>query len=103
MMAASSFFLYFWSVLPSIPVIAIIARTGRYLKEEKDEYQRLMTMQAILTGTAALLGTILVSDFLRSFARTGALPPFAGFLIFCAGMAGTQAFQKLRNRVPDGE
>ncbi len=97
------FYLYFWSVLPSLPVIGVIVRMGRYLKEEKDEYQRLMAMQAILVGTAALLGTVLVSDFLRSFAGLGALPPFVAFLIFCAGMAATEAVQRIRNRVPDDE
>ena len=97
------FFLYFWSVIPAIPVLAVIARMARYLKEESDEYQKLLTMRSILVGTAALLGTVLVSDFMRSFAGLGALPPFTGFLVFCAGMAGTEWVQKLHNRVPDGE
>jgi hypothetical protein len=97
------FFLYFWSVMPAIPVLAVMIRMGRYLQEEKDEYLRLMAMQAILVGTAALLGTLVVTDFLRTFANTGALPPFLSFIIFCAGMAATQAVQKLRNRVADDE
>ncbi len=50
------FFLYFWSVIPAIPILAVMVRMGRYLQEEKDEYLRLMVMQAILVGTAALLG-----------------------------------------------
>jgi hypothetical protein len=79
------FFLYFWSVLPAIPVLAVMVRMGRYLQEENDEYLRLMAMQAILVGTAALLGSLVVSDFLRSFANTGALPPFVSFIIFCGG------------------
>jgi hypothetical protein len=93
------FFLYFWSVLPAIPILAVLIRMGRYLQEEKDEYLRLMAMQAILVGTAALMATLVVSDFLRAFANTGALPPFVSFIIFCAGMAIAQAVQKLRNRV----
>ncbi len=97
------FFLYFWSLLPAIPVVGVIFRMGRYLAEETDEYQRLMTMRSILVGTAALLGTVVVSDFLRSFAGMGDLPPFTGFLIFCGAMAGTEWVQKIRNRVPDGE
>ena len=97
------FYLYFWSVIPAIPVIAVIARMGRYLQQEKDEYQRLLAMQAILVGTAALLATLVVNDFVRAFANTAALPPFSGFLIFCAGMGVTQTVQKLRNRVPENE
>ena len=83
---AERFYLYFWSGIPAIPVVAIIVRMGRYLREEKDEYQRLLAMQSILVGTAALLVTVVVSDFLRAFARVRALPPFTGFLVFCAGM-----------------
>ena len=98
---AQHFFLYFWSVVPAIPILGVVVRMGRYLQEEKDEYLRLMTMQAVLVGTAALLATLVVSDFLRAFANTGALPPFVSFLIFCAGMAVTQAVQKLRNRASD--
>lgn len=97
------FYLYFWSVLPAIPVIAVIARMGRYLKEENDEYQRLLAMQSILVGTAALLGTVVVNDFVRTFANAPALPPFSTFIIFCVGMGITQLFHKLRDRVPDGE
>ena len=96
-------FLYFWSVIPAIPVIAVIVRMGRYLKEEKDEYQRLLAMQSILVGTAALLGSEVVNDFLRAFAKAPALPPFSTFIIFCAGMGGTQQVERVRNRVPDGE
>ena len=93
--------LYFWSVLPSIPILGVVVRMGRYLREENDEYVRMMAMQAILAGTAALLATLLVSDFLRAFAYTGSLPPFAGFLIFCGGMATAQLVQWLRNRASD--
>ena len=97
------FLLYFWSVLPAIPILGVLARMGRYLQEEKDEYQRWLVMQAILVGTAALLGTLVVSDFLRAFANTAGLPPFLGFIIFCAGMGVTQSAKRLQNRIPDDE
>jgi hypothetical protein len=97
------FFLYFWSAVPSVPVLGVLWRMGQYLREEKDEYLRWMTMQAILVGTGVLLAVVLVSDFLRAFANNGALPPFVAFLIFCGGMAATQAVQRLRNRVSADE
>lgn len=97
------FFLYFWSVIPAIPVMAVIWRMARYLKQESDEYQRLLVMQSVLVGAAALLAVVVVNDFLRAFAGTKALPAFSSFIIFCAGMAITQAVQKLRNRVADDE
>ena len=100
MMEQKKFYLYFWSILPAIPVVGVIVRMGRYLQTEKDEYQRLLAMQAILVGTAALLATLVVNDFVRAFAGVAALPPFTSFLIFCAGMAITQLVQRLRDRVP---
>ena len=95
---ANHLFLYFWSVVPSIPILGVVVRMGQYLREEKDEYVRMMAMQAILAGTAALLATLVVSDFLRTFANTGSLPQFVGFLIFCGGMMLAKLVQWLRNR-----
>ena len=100
---AEKFYLYFWSVIPALPVISVIVRMGRYLQQEKDEYQRLLAMFAILVGTAALLASLVINDFVRAFAGASALPPFSSFIIFCAGMATTQLVQKLRNRVPADE
>ena len=93
--------LYFWSVLPSIPVLGVLWRMGLYLREETDEYLRWMTMQAILVGTGVLLSVVLVSDFLRAYAHIGSLPPFVAFIIFCGGMAATQGWQWLQNRATD--
>jgi peptidoglycan/LPS O-acetylase OafA/YrhL len=95
------FYLYFWSLFPALPVLGVLYRMGRYLREETDEYQRWLVMQSILVGTAALIGTMVVSDFLRSFAGVGELPPFVGFVIFAAGMAGAQIVQRIRNRSSD--
>jgi undecaprenyl pyrophosphate phosphatase UppP len=96
-------FLYFWSVLPAIPILAIILRMAQYLSEEKDEFQKLVMMRAILVGTGALLAAIVVSDFLRSFGNAGAVPPFVYFTVFCVGMAVAQLVQWRRNRVSDDE
>jgi hypothetical protein len=95
---AEHFYLYFWSVIPAIPIIAVIWRMGKYLREETDEYQRWLTTQSILVGTGALMATIVVNDFIRLFAKTPGLPPLWLFCIFCAGMGFTQAYQKIRNR-----
>jgi peptidoglycan/LPS O-acetylase OafA/YrhL len=97
------FDLYFWSILPAIPIIAMIARMGRYLQQERDEYQRLQAMYSILVGTAALLSALVVNDFVRSFAHVDAIPPFAGFVIFCVGMGLAHLVQFLRNRAADDE
>jgi hypothetical protein len=94
---------YVWSVLPALPVIVVIAQMGRYLKEEIDEYLRLMTMRSLLVATAALLGMLVVSDFLRSYTASGDLPPFVSFMVFCVAFAMAQGVQKLRNLTPEDE
>ena len=99
----NSFFMYFWAVLPAVPVLALIARMGAYLRTEKDEYQKLLIMQSLLVGTAALLGTLVVNDFLRSFAFSEGLPPFSSFVIFCVAMGITQLVQKLQNKAGGDE
>ena len=95
------FWLYFWSVLPAVPLVGMVARLARYLSDETDEYQRLMMMQSLLIGTAALVITLLVNDFLRAFAKASPLDPFVAFVIFCAAMGFTKMVQWIRNRVRD--
>jgi peptidoglycan/LPS O-acetylase OafA/YrhL len=93
--------LYFWSALPAVPVILVIVAMGLYVSEEKDEYLRMRTMLALLVSTGALLGTLVVSDFLQSFAGAPAFPPFTSFVIFAFTFAATQGVLKLRNRASD--
>jgi len=95
--------LYVCSVLPALPIIVVIVRMGRYLQEETDEYQRLVTMRSILVGTAALLGSLVVNDFIRGFAGAEGLPPFATFVIFGVAMGSTKAVQRLRDRAAPEE
>lgn len=98
---AEHFYLYFWSIIPAIPIVAAIARMARYLQEETDEYQKLVRMRAILAGTAALLGALVVNDFLRAFAHVAGFGPFVLFAIFAAAMIVTELVQRLANRVRD--
>lgn len=100
---ATHVLLYVFSVIPAIPIILLIARMARYLRDERDEYQRYLRMQSILIGAGATLAVLVVSDFLRSFAHTGDLPPFTLFIVFALSMAATEFMQSLRNRGPADE
>jgi hypothetical protein len=90
--------LYLLAMLPAVPVILILGWLGLYLQEETDEYLRLITMRALLVGTAALMGVIVVSDFLQAIAERPALPPFTYFLVFFSAFGIAQGVQKRMNR-----
>jgi hypothetical protein len=93
--------LYTISVVPALPVLAMLGSMGLYLQEEKDEYIRLMTMRSLVVGTAVLLTVIVVSDFLRAISGAAPLAPFASFVTFFLAFGAAQAVQKRRNRVSD--
>ena len=90
--------LYFWAVLPAIPVLFVLVYIGLYLRDETDEYMRTIAVRSLLAGTAALLATVVVNDFLRSFTPIGPLPPFTGFVLFFFSFAAAQGVQQMMNR-----
>ncbi len=67
------------ALIPSIPLVAIIAIVGLYLKEEKDEFQRELFIQSLLWGTGATLAVSSFWSFLHLFAY---VPPVDGFHVF---------------------
>jgi hypothetical protein len=93
--------LYFISVLPALPIFAMLGSMGVYLQEEKDEYIRLMTMRSLVAGTAVLLAVLVVSDFLRAISGAQAMAPFASWVTFFLAFGAAQAVQTMRNRVRD--
>src|ERR1700722_17389424 len=90
--------LYACALAPAVRVILVLVQIGRYLQEESDEYVKAMTVRALLVATGALMGTIVVSDFLRSFANVGALPAFTAFLVFFLSFGAAQGVQQMMNR-----
>jgi ABC-type cobalamin transport system permease subunit len=90
--------LYACALAPAVPVILVLVQIGRYLQEESDEYVRAMTVRALLIATGALMGTIVVNDFLRAFANVGALPAFTTFLVFFLSFGTAQGVQQMMNR-----
>ena len=97
-MHVQGFWLYVVAVLPAVPVIVVLAAMGRYLQEETDEYLRIVTMRSLLVGTAALMGVIVVNDFLQAIAERPSLPPFTCFMVFVLAFGMAQGVQKLQNR-----
>jgi hypothetical protein len=90
--------LYVVAMLPAVPVISVVAILGRYLQEETDEYLRMLTVRALLVAAGALLGTIVVNDFLRVIAHGSALDPFVCFVVFFVAFGIAQGVQEMTSR-----
>jgi hypothetical protein len=67
------------SILPSLPIIAIIVIVGLYIKEETDEFQRAVYLQALLWTTGITLAVASVWGFLEMFANLPHVPTFYTF------------------------
>ena len=93
--------LYTIAVVPALPIFGMLGALGIYLREEKDEYIRLITMRSLLVGTAVLLALLMVNDFLRSLSGAAAIPPFTSWTVFFLVFALAQAVQTMGNRVSD--
>jgi cytochrome bd-type quinol oxidase subunit 1 len=60
---------YLLAVLPAVPVAWTLVITGAYLREEKDEFQRAIYIQAILCGVAATLAIVTAWGYMEDFGR----------------------------------
>jgi hypothetical protein len=90
--------LYFWAIAPAVPVMFVLVYLGIYLRDETDEYMRMIAIRSLLVATGALLATIVVNDFLRSYTPIGPLPPFTGFVLFFVSFGVAQGVQQMMNR-----
>ncbi len=67
------------AAFPSIPIVAIIAIVGLYLKEEKDEFQREVFIQSLLWAAGITLAATSFWSFVHLFTH---FPPVDGFHVF---------------------
>jgi len=86
------------AALPTIPIVCLAFVVARYLREEKDEYQRYLTVLSFLWATAVTLAISVFSGFLQSYGSTVELPAFTEFIVFWITVALTRAVQSIRNR-----
>jgi hypothetical protein len=70
------------ALIPSIPIVAIIVFVGIYLKEETDEFQRVLYMQSLLCGTGGTLAVLSFWGFLHLFAHVPGVDAFHIFAFF---------------------
>ena len=69
-------------IIPAIPIAAIVAIVGFYLKEESDEFQRELLIQALLWASACTLVTTSTWGLLEMYANVSPLPSFYVFVLY---------------------
>lgn len=57
------------AVLPALPIAWVLVEMGRFLAQEKDEFQRNVLVQCLLGGTGGTLVTTTVWGYLEDFAH----------------------------------
>lgn len=71
---------YLLATLPSLPILVSLGIVGRYLGEEKDEFQRNLLVQAMIWAIGGTLAVTTVWGFLELF--VAAVPRFQLYLVF---------------------
>lgn len=59
---------YLTAILPGLPILGMLTATGTYLREEKDEFQRLMLVECLLYGIGTTLAVTTVWGDLEKYA-----------------------------------
>jgi hypothetical protein len=86
------------AVLPTIPLVAMIAIAGLYLKEETDEFQRSIFQQSLLWSIGLVLVITSIWGLLEMIADAPHLPIFYVFPVFCVFFGICRPMLKRRYR-----
>ena len=88
---------YLLAALPSFCILAMLGVVAIYLRDEKDEYIRMLMVRSLLVATFVVLAIGAYSDFLRAFGDLPALPPFSQWVAFWLTFAIAQFAQRWGN------
>ena len=91
------------SVLPALPIVAVMIVIGVYLAEETDEYVRQQLATAMLFGTGVVLSVSTVLGFLQMNGVIGKIDVFWAFPGWCAAWGLAQCWMSLRDRMGPGQ
>lgn len=87
-----------WAVAaaPAIPILGVLVVMGLYLREEPDEFERAVHVEAMLWGLGAVLAVTTVWGFLSNAHVIPAPPLFLVFPLFCLSWGISQPFIRRR-------
>jgi hypothetical protein len=86
------------AIATAIPVVAVIACVGLYLKEETDEFQRQLLTQNILWSTGCTLTSTTIWGLLELFTPVPRLEAFSIFSLFWVFFGIFTVFLNMRYR-----
>ncbi len=89
---------YIVAVLPALPILWLLIETGRYIAEERDEFQRNVLVQCLLGGIGGTLAVTTVWGNLEDFAHARHLDLILVYAIFwfCAGITYPIVYRRYR-------
>jgi hypothetical protein len=89
---------YALAVLPSLPILGMLAVVGLYLAEENDEFLRNMQIQSLLGGIGGTLAVVSVWGFLENFTQVRHLDLYLVYPLFWVFVGISTVVVKLRYR-----
>jgi hypothetical protein len=92
--------LWLLASLPVLPILCVFVLMGRYLRDERDEYKRDLTIRCLLWGLAGCMAVNLFSDYLRIYGWKSELPPFCAFWAFFVFLMAAKLSYRAKNKVP---
>lgn len=90
---------YLLSALPSFCIFAMLGVVIFYLRDETDEYKRMLFVRSLLAAAFFTLALGAYTDFLRIYGAIENVPAFAQFVCFWLAFALAQALQSRGDRV----
>ena len=88
--------LWLVAAAPAVPILGVLAVMGLYLKEEPDEFERAVHVEAMLWGLGVVLAVTTVWGFLSNADVVPAPPLFLVFPLFCLSWGLSQPFIRRR-------
>jgi hypothetical protein len=90
--------LWVLATLPVLPILGVIVVFGRYLRDERDEYKRDLTMRCLLWGAAGCMAITMLEGYLQIFGWKGQFPPLSAFWAFFVFMITAKLTYSAHNR-----
>ncbi|PZR31665.1 hypothetical protein [Caulobacter segnis] len=88
--------LWLVAAAPAIPILGVLVVMGLYLKEEPDEFERAVHVEAMIWGLGVVLAVTTVWGFLSNANVVPAPPLFLVFPLFCVSWGLSQPFIRRR-------